>query len=121
MILEERRQFLWCAGALLSGTVLELRMGEQHPSKHGFPTPPQGADPLPTAPEGSRSKAPNTAIAREHEKAFRNCLTTLSGRVSQLTQEVEALSSDNVFSVSVYKQSGEIEKLAKQLKNLARG
>jgi hypothetical protein len=87
---ETRREFLWFAGAVLSGTVLELRSGGQNPPK-GFPTPPQGTNPLPPAPGSARN------------------------------QEVGALHSADVFSVSIYKQSGEIEKLAKQLKSLAKG
>lgn len=118
---ETRREFLWCAGAVLSGTVLELRTIAQNPPKRQYPTPPQGADPLPAAPGGGRTRITNEAVLREHEKAFRDCLAALSGRVSQLNQEVGALHSADVFSVSIYKQSGEIEKLAKQLKSLAKG
>jgi hypothetical protein len=100
---------------------LELRAAGQNPPKRQFPTPPQGADPLPAAPGGARTRTTDEAVLREHEKAFRDCLTALSGRVNQLNQEVAALHSADVFSVTIYKQSGEIEKLAKQLKSLAKG
>ena len=118
---EPRRRFLWCAGTMLSGTVLELGMAGQAPHKRQFPTPPQGTDQLPTAPTGTTHTATNETILREHEKAFRECLAALSARVNHLNQEVDALQTADVFSVNVYKQTGEIEKLARQLKNLARG
>ncbi len=115
-----RRKFLWCAAAMLSGTVLELPAAGQNP-KHGLPTPPEAADPQAMATGEPRNKVPSGAVLREHEKAFRDCLTALYGRVNQLNQEVQGLHSADVFSVGIYKQTGEIEKLAKQLKNLAKG
>jgi hypothetical protein len=119
-MLDARRKFLWCAAAMLSGTVLELPAAGQNP-KHGLPTPPEAADPQAVTAGEPRNRIPSGAAVREHEKAFRDCLTALSGRVNRLNQEVEGLHSADVFSVGIYKQTGEIEKLAKQLKNLAKG
>ena len=116
-----RRTFLLCAGAVVSGKVLEPLAAAQNPSKPQFPTPPPSAEPMPTAPGNVNRQRTNEALLREHEKAYRECLTILSDRVSQLKQEVDARHSADVFSVTVFKQSGEIEKLAKQLKSLAKG
>jgi len=117
---ELRRTFLWCAAVALSGTVLGARLAAQAP-KRQMPTPPAPADPEPKGPAKPNNKISQGAILREHEKAFRDCLAALSGRVSQLKQDVESLPSSDVFSVSIYKQSGDIEKLARQLKTLAKG
>ena len=120
-MLEARRRFLWCAGALISGTVLELQTAAEDQRKRKFPTPPQGADRLPDAQAADTRRTTDGAVVQEHEKAFRDCLNALFGRVDQLNRDVEKLHSANIFSVSVYKQATEIEKLAKQLKNLAKG
>ncbi len=117
---ELRRTFLWCAAVALSGTVLGARLAAQAP-KRQMPAPPAPADPAPNGPAMPNNKISQRAIMREHEKAFRDCLAALFGRVSQLKQEVESLPSSDVFSVSIYKQSGDIEKLARQLKTLAKG
>ena len=117
---ELRREFLWCAAVALSGTVLEARLAAQDP-KRPMPTPPVPAGPEPNGPAKPNNKISQGAILREHERAFRNCLATLSGQVSQLKQDVESLPSSDVFSVSIYKQTSDIEKLARQLKTLAKG
>jgi hypothetical protein len=116
---ERRREFLLCAGIVLSGTVLGGHLSPQAP-RH-MPNPPQPAAPGPNGPNQPNNRLPQSAMVREHEKAFRDCLAALSGRVDQLKKEVESLHSSDVFSVTIYKQSSEIEKLAKQLKTLAKG
>ena len=117
---EPRRRFLWDAGAMLSGTLLEFSLAGQNP-RHGLPTPPEAADPQPKATAETENRVPGLTRLREHERVFRDCLGALVTRVNQLNQEVEASHSADVFSVNVYKQSSEIEKLAKQLKSLAKG
>ena len=47
-------------------------------------------------------------------------MASLSERVNELREEVAELHSSDIFSVKIYKQSSEIERLAKQLKNLAK-
>ena len=42
-------------------------------------------------------------------------------RVSPRKEEVEQLHSADIFSVKIYKETGAIERLAKQLKTLAKG
>ena len=66
------------------------------------------------------NRVPQRAILQQHEKEFRESLATLFERVNELKAEVEELRSTDIFSVKIYKQTSEIEHLAKQLKNLAR-
>lgn len=54
------------------------------------------------------------------EKQFRETITRLFAKVSDLKLQVDALRSSDVFSIAIFKQTQEIEKLAKQLKNYAR-
>ena len=86
-----------------------------------MPTPPQPADPQQNVPETSNGGFSQRAALQQHEKAFRDSLASLVERVNQLKQEVEVLHSSEVFSVKIYKEASEIERLAKQLKNLAKG
>jgi len=85
-----------------------------------MPAPPPPADPEQGAPNNSNPTISKRAILQQHEKEFRDSLTALSERVSELKQEVEQLHSTDIFSVKIYKQTSEIEHLAKQLKTLAK-
>ncbi len=115
-----RRQFVRTASAAVSAALWGALAVPQVP-KHGMPTPPPPAEPNQGEPDNSKSKISQRAILRQHEKEFRDSLTALSARVSELVREVEQLPSTDIFSVKIYKQTGEIEHLAKQLKALAKG
>lgn len=54
------------------------------------------------------------------EKQFRETIARLFAKVNDLKLEVDALHSSDVFSIAIFKQTQEIEKLAKQLKNYAK-
>lgn len=54
------------------------------------------------------------------EKEFRETIARLLAKVSDLKLQVDALHSSDIFSIAIFKQTQEIEKLAKQLKNYAR-
>ena len=115
-----RRQFVRTASAAVSGAlcgVLVLAQG----TRHGMPTPPPPAEPNQGEPDNSKGKISQRAILHQHEKEFRDSLTALSTRVSELMREVQQLPATDIFSVKIYKQTGEIERLAKQLKALAKG
>lgn len=54
------------------------------------------------------------------EKQFRETIARLFARVSDLKTQVDALHSSEIFSIAIFKETQEIEKLAKQLKNYAK-
>lgn len=116
---EARRHFLRYAGAAFSSTMLPWELGGQNP--RNWPTPPAPALQDPQTAGEPGPQVSKSAILREHEKAFRECLTALSKHVGQLQQEVATQHAAEIFSLTIYKQTGEIEKLAKQLKSLAKG
>jgi hypothetical protein len=62
-----------------------------------------------------------TIQKRAREKELRETMEQLFARVGNLKAELEHTSTANVFSVSIFKQTQEIEKLAKRLKNCAKG
>lgn len=115
-----RRQFVRTASAAVSGALWGALVVPQAP-KHGMPIPPQPAEPNQGEPDNSKSTISQRAILHQHEKEFRDSLAALSARVSELMREVEQLPATDIFSVKIYKQTGEIEHLAKQLKALAKG
>ena len=61
------------------------------------------------------------ANLRQREKDFRESLAGLSACVNKLQAEVEQVHSFPVFSVKIYKENDEIERLAKQVNSLAQG
>jgi hypothetical protein len=116
---EPRRQFLLSAAAVFSGAIWGVRLGA-YPQRRGMPSPPEAADPRQNAPENANGRPSLRAVVQQHEKEFRDSLASLSERVSQLKEEVEQLRSADIFSVKIYKETSEIERLAKQLKTLAK-
>lgn len=61
------------------------------------------------------------ARLRVQEKQFRATIDKLFTDVSGLKSEVDAIHTSEIFSVDIYRQTKEIEKLAKELKNYAKG
>ena len=55
------------------------------------------------------------------EKELRQTFEQLYAKVSELKEQLEGMHRAEVFSVAVFKQTQEIEKLAKHLKSCARG
>jgi hypothetical protein len=62
-----------------------------------MPSPPEAADPRQNVPENA------------------NIRPSLRAVVSQLKEEVEQLHPADIFSAKIYKETGAIERLAKQL------
>jgi hypothetical protein len=66
-------------------------------------------------------KIAKAAMLRQNEQEFREGVEQLSLLVNELKEEVEKTPTADVLSVKMYKKAQEIEKLAKQIKNKARG
>jgi uncharacterized protein with WD repeat len=120
---DTRRWFLKnLAGA--SGSFLLLQSSPPIPTaRRRTPVDPpapaekQDAD---NAPDASATKGAQRARLLAQEKEFRETMQLLFGKVRDLKAQVDALHPSDVFSVAVFKQTQEIEKLAKQLKNYAK-
>jgi hypothetical protein len=81
--------------------------------------------PLPAEKQDPDAPADNSrnlkrAQLQAQEKQFRETMAHLYTKVSGLKQQVDTLHPAQVFSVAIFKQTQEIEKLAKQLKNYAK-
>ena len=80
--------------------------------------PPEGAEKR----EGqARAEVSPKARLVAQEKELRETVEQLYARVGGLRTQLAKTSSVEVFSVAIYKQSQEIERLAKRLKTCARG
>ena len=83
--------------------------------------PPEPAEKQDTDnPDPGRSRTTRRAQLQAQEKQFRETMSRLYTKVSDLKVQVDALRPADVFSVTVFKQTQEIEKLAKQLKTYAK-
>jgi hypothetical protein len=82
--------------------------------------PPAPAEPPDKDDPPDPSRGMQRARLQAQEKQFRETMGRLYTRVNDLKLQVDALHPSEVFSVAIFKQTQEIEKLAKQLKNYAR-
>ena len=112
-MLDTRRFFLKnLAGVSSSLLVLQLRGRTRI-------QPPAGAEVQDVDSAGS-SRSAQRAQLQAQEKEFRETMARLFAKVRELNTQVDALHASDVFSVAIFKQTQEIEKLAKQLKNYAK-
>jgi hypothetical protein len=113
-----RRDFLRCVGFVGSLAIGGSLLGAQ--TRHKFPEPPTPADPDNSGAKPGDLQAAQRAQLKLNEKEFRESLANLYQRVSELKQDMETTHTADVFSLKVYKQTGEIEHLAKKLRSLAK-
>jgi hypothetical protein len=112
-----RREFLKYFSVVSSLAFAESLLASQR--RHRFPAPPAAADPNHNA-SLSDPQMLQRAQLKLNEKEFRESLGRLYERVSELKQDMETTHTADVFSMKVYKQTGEIEHLAKKLRSLAK-
>jgi hypothetical protein len=113
-----RRDFLKCMGVASSLAMCETLLAVQQ--KHKFPDPPPAADPGSSNAATGDPQMSQRAQLKLNEKEFRESLASLYQRVSELKRDLETVHTAEVFSIKVYKQTGEIEHLAKKLRSLAK-
>ncbi|HEY1471315.1 MAG TPA: hypothetical protein VGF61_19920 [Candidatus Acidoferrum sp.] len=118
-MLESRRELLLGlvgAAGLISSAGFLTAGGAQYPPPR--PTPPTG-DPG-TLSGAPKHIAPRVLTAKDQE-LLRTDLDQLYRLVSELLKEYQSADPNTVLSVSFVKNAEQAEKLAKQVKNLARG
>jgi hypothetical protein len=120
---ETRREFLRTMGTASSCFTLETIFPGQA-RYHPVP-PPQPADPSEQETKGSPSAQDALALKRAqfagNAKEFRKGVEKLYVLAGELKDEVSKTPTTSVFSLQMVKKTEEIEKLAKQLKTLAKG
>jgi hypothetical protein len=61
------------------------------------------------------------ALKKQNQIEIKSDVTKLSELVSELKQQVEKIDTDATLSISIVKKAQQIEKLAKQIKDRAKG
>ncbi|HXY25725.1 MAG TPA: hypothetical protein VEI73_13810 [Candidatus Acidoferrum sp.] len=121
-----RRLILTIAGIAGSLTLEPLARSFQGPGVRPLPQPkPSPNAPDPHVPNGMDGPQPTVgdgkAVAVANQKELRDDVTRLYGIVSELKEQVQRTDSSAMLSVSLVKKAQQIEKLAKQIKELAKG
>jgi hypothetical protein len=120
-MLDTRRCFLKnLAGISSSFLLLQSSPPMPVPRRRTPVDPPPPAEPQDSDTPVDASRNAKRAQLQAQEKQFRETMARLYIKVSDLKLQVEALHPSQVFSVAIFKQTQEIEKLAKQLKNYAK-
>jgi hypothetical protein len=111
---------------LIAGCALALgaTVSDAQRIKRGMPTPPPSAQD--DANKNNASAAPDPRAAKRaqlarNEKEFREGVERLYQLTSELREVVQQMPTSAVLSVPMVKKAEEIERLAKQLKNKAKG
>jgi hypothetical protein len=122
---ESRRRMLTALfGAAGVLAVEPLLAGLQAPSSGGSPKAkvyPNGRDPNAITGIEDPSRLDPKAIARANQITIRTDIAKLYEMASDLKEEIEKMDATATLSVSVVKKAQQIEKLAKQIKELAKG
>ena len=77
---------------------------------------------FPSGLDGPQATGPDKkAIDRQNQKEIKADVTKLYEMVSELKEQIDRTDSTSTLSMSVVKKAQQIEKLAKQIKDLAKG
>ncbi len=120
-MLDTRRCFLKnLAGVSSSFLIFQSSPPIPTPRRRTPVDPPAPAEKQDTENPVDTSRITQRARLQAQEKEFRETMARLFAKVQDLKAQVDALHSSDIFSIAIFKQTQEIEKLAKQLKNYAR-
>jgi hypothetical protein len=120
---ESRRKF-FASAALLSGTLAlpnGITFAQFPPTPPPPPKPAQIPNPAEVHSDPAAAAAAKRARLLQNEKEFREGVEHLYQLASDLRDELQKTMTTDVLSVHMVKKTEEIEKLAKQLKNKAKG
>jgi hypothetical protein len=109
----------WALGAPLG--LLGIRALAQLPSQQNPPNPIPSHPPGEPFPDNNAPKIDEKKILKQNNETIKDDVEKLYDLASDLKKEVEKTDSVNVLSLPMIQKAEQIEKLAKQVKNLARG
>jgi hypothetical protein len=121
---EMRRWFLigLAAGIFLT-VAAPFSFAQRHARPPSLQQQPAHPPVIGIGPDGAQLDPKNVkaAMLQQNEKEFREGVEQLSVLVNELKEELEKTPTTDVLSARLYKKAQEIEKLAKQIKNKAKG
>jgi len=126
MLQSRRRLMATClgaAGVLASEPLIAaFQSSGVRPAPQPRPSPNAPNPNFPPGFDGPQATGPDKkAIDRQNQKEIRADVTRLYEMVSELKDQIDKTDSSSTLSVSVVKKAQQIEKLAKQIKDLAKG
>jgi len=117
MYLSRRNWLTWSAGA---GCATCLKRAELQNPAYPAPAAPKGPGDA-EGPSNPAMHSPAKAILEKNQKDIKKDVEKLYELASQLKEEVEKTDATAVLSIAMVKKAEEIEKLAKQVKDHAKG
>jgi hypothetical protein len=116
---DTRRSFLRTVGGVSGGLLLFQQCPPIPEPRRRTPVDP----PPPLERQDDAKPDTNSVVVqrRVQEKELRQTMDQLFTRVRDLKTELDRTPTTEVFSVSIFKETQEIEKLAKRLKSYAKG
>jgi len=124
-MLESRRHVIQRFAALSSLIAAGSFLFAGEAASAQVPYKPSPNAPNPSYPQGMNGPGPSgpdqKAIDKQNQAQIRTDVDLLYALITDLRQEVSLTNAANVLSLSVVKKAKEIEKVAKQVKDLARG
>jgi len=120
-MLDTRRCFLKnLAGVSSSFLIFQTAPPIPTPTRRTQVDPPAPAEKQDAENPVDSTRSAQRAQLQAQEKEFRETMVRLFARVRDLKLQVDAIRASDIFSIAIFKQTQEIEKLAKQLKNYAK-
>jgi hypothetical protein len=121
----QKRVFLAGLTSVAVGTVVELIATRTWAQvRHGMPDPPASAQNSPPAPFPGPNIDPRVdfkTVLKQNDSQIHDAIEKLYFLAAELKAEVEKTDSQNVLSLGMVQKCEQIEKFAKQIKNLAKG
>jgi hypothetical protein len=116
-----RRRLLLMSFALAPAVLVRFQDSPMQDSARGRRRPDGSEDASNGANTANLSAAANKAMLEERQKSIKKDVEKLYELAAQLKTEVEKTDSTTVLSLAMLKKAEEIEKLAKQIKDHAKG
>jgi hypothetical protein len=119
-MLDSRRSFLSSLAAVGALALLQQQPPTPiRPRTEPLPEHPEPGQKLPSNSQTRPGKTDASALVA-HEKELRDATDQLLIKVQEFRSQLDGTHTANVFSVNMYKQTEEIEKLAKLLRTKAK-
>ena len=113
--------FAGAAGLAVFEPALITALLAQYRPSTAYKTYPNGRDPNAPPDVEKRGNPDPQAIQRANQVELRKDIAKLYEMASDLKEQVEKADPSSALSLSLVKKAGQIEKLAKQIKGLAKG